>query len=128
MIDPIADLLTRVRNALAVKKSDVHIPYSRIKFAIAKILQDGKWVESVEKVDVGYGQIKIVLRYEDEEPAIKVLKRISKPGRRIYVDKENLPRVLNNFGIAILSTSHGVMTNHEARKIGVGGEVLCEIY
>ena len=128
MIDPIADMLTRIRNALAVRKAEVLVPYSRIKFLLAKVLDEGRWVEHIEKIDEFPAMIRITLRYEDNGvPAIQSLTRISKPGRRVYVPHDHLPRVLNNYGIAILSTSNGIMTNTQARKKGVGGEVLCEI-
>lgn len=136
MTDPIADMLTRIRNASAVNKLDVVLPMSKIKLEVAKILEKEGWVQKVsvekfsgENKQANFDQLKIVLRYKKSgKPAIANLKRISKPGLRIYVDKKNLPKVLNNLGIAILSTSNGLMTNKEARKKGLGGEVLCEIY
>jgi small subunit ribosomal protein S8 len=136
MTDPIADMLTRIRNASAAAKLDVVLPMSKIKLELAKILEKEAWVGkvSVEKFSgesdkTNFDELKIVLRYKKSgKPAIANLKRISKPGLRIYVDKNNLPKVLNNLGIAILSTSNGLMTNKEARKKGLGGEVLCEIY
>jgi len=136
MTDPIADMLTRIRNASAVAKLDVVLPMSKIKLELAKILEKEGWIQkaSVEKFSgeskqANFDKLKIVLRYKKSgKSAITNLKRISKPGLRIYVDKNNLPKVLNNLGIAILSTSSGLMTNKEARKKGLGGEVLCEIY
>ncbi|NCN25078.1 30S ribosomal protein S8 [Candidatus Falkowbacteria bacterium CG10_big_fil_rev_8_21_14_0_10_37_14] len=129
MTDPIADMLTRIRNASAIGKPEVVLPMSKIKFAIAKILEQNHWVEKVEKVESIVGQdFKIVLKYEAGRPAITSLTRISKPSRRVYADKYNLPRVLNNYGVAIISTSQGLMTNKEAGKKGMGGEVICEIY
>ncbi|MEK9129997.1 MAG: 30S ribosomal protein S8 [Patescibacteria group bacterium] len=146
MTDPIADMLTRMRNALAVKKSEVLMPFSKAKFNIAKVLEKEKLIESAEKVNlfsevdeknkkqkekskVSFDQLKIVLKYnETGNSVIKNLKRISKPGCRIYAGKNELPWVNNSFGIAIISTSSGVITNKEARKKGLGGEVLCEIY
>jgi small subunit ribosomal protein S8 len=128
MTDPIADMLTRIRNALAVKKAEVVLPYSKIKLAIAEILKQSGYVADYEKTDDNYGEIKISLKYQDGKPAINILKRISKPGRRVYASKDELPVVLNNLGIAIMSTSQGIMTNVEAKKRKVGGEVLCEIY
>lgn len=128
MTDPIADMLTRVRNALAVKKPEVVVPHSKIKLAVADILKQNGYIVDYEKTDDNYGEIKIALKYKDSKPAITLLKRISKPGRRVYAPKDDLPVVLNNLGIAIISTSQGVMTNVEAAKRGVGGEVLCEIY
>ena len=137
MTDPIADMLTRIRNASAVQKSELVLPMSKIKFELAKILKKEGWIQETsvrkflteKKEESSFNEIKIVLRYKKSgKSAITNLKRISKPGLRIYVDKDNLPKVLNNLGIAILSTPQGLMTNKEARKKGLGGEVLCEIY
>jgi len=128
MTDPIADMLTRIRNALAVNKTEVIMPFSKIKFSIGKILEREGWVNKIEKIEENYGQIKIDLKYNKKQPAISGLKRISKPGCRIYVNKDNLPVVLNDQGIAIISTSSGIMTNKEARKKRLGGEVICEIW
>ncbi|HAM88173.1 MAG: 30S ribosomal protein S8 [Candidatus Falkowbacteria bacterium GW2011_GWC2_38_22] len=137
MIDPIADMLTRIRNASAVAKQDVVLPMSKIKFEIAKILKSEGWINDVEVLKTGKGkrattvfdELRIVLKYKKNSiSVITNIKRISKPGLKIYANKENLPRVLNNAGIAILSTPQGLMTNKEARKKGMGGEVLCEIY
>jgi len=136
MTDPIADMLTRIRNASAVNKDEVILPMSKIKFNIAKILEKEGWVAKVEVVKTKskkngtavFDELKITLKYKNNKPVITSLKRISKPGRRVYVSKNELPRVLNNLGIAIISTSQGVMTNKEARKKGMGGEVICEVY
>ena len=136
MIDPIADMLTRIRNASAVKAVEVVLPMSTIKFNIAKILEETHWVGKVEVIEhpskkskANFKDLRIVLKYKDNgQPAISSLKRISKPSRRVYVSKDELPRVLNNMGIAILSTPQGVMTNKEAGKKQIGGEVICEIY
>ncbi len=129
MSDPIADMLTKIRNAQAVKKPEVILSFSKIKFNIAKILEREGWIGKAEKRKGIYDQIRIVLKYDEEKnPVIKRLKRISKPSRRIYVNKEKLPRVLSNFGIAIISTSQGLMTNKEARRRKLGGEVICEVY
>lgn len=121
-------MLTRIRNASAVKKAEVVIPFSKIKYAIARILAEEGYVEKVKKAEDNFGQIIIELKYHDHQSAIKSLKRISKAGRRVYVSKDELPEVLNGLGIAILSTSQGVMTNKNANKKKIGGEVLCEIY
>ena len=128
--DPIADMLTRVRNAQAVKKSEVLIPFSKLKFEIAKILKHENYIEELSKVEeTKFPQIKIVLKYKDKkEPVIKAIKRVSRPGQRVYVSNNKIPRVLNNLGVAIISTSQGLMTNKEARRKGVGGEVICEIW
>ncbi|MEI7497948.1 MAG: 30S ribosomal protein S8 [Candidatus Falkowbacteria bacterium] len=137
MIDPIADMLTRIRNASAVGKREVVLPMSKIKLSIGQILEREGWVGKVEVIKAGgqknqasqFDQLKIVLKYlPDGKPAISFLQRISKPSLRRYVGKDELPRVLNNMGIAILTTPRGLMTNKEARKHGLGGEVICEIY
>ena len=136
MTDPIADMLTRIRNAQAVNKKTVVLPMSKIKYSIAKILEQGGWIEKAEiiKAEVkknsssAFNEIKLELKYRNGQPAISSLKKISTPGRRVYADKTKLPRVLNNLGVAIISTSKGLMTNKEAKKQGIGGEVICEIY
>lgn len=133
MMDPIADMLSRIRNAAAVQKAEIVLPMSKIKFNIAKLLEENGWVTKAEILSHegkgGFDELKIVLKYKtDGKPKIASLTRISKSSRRIYVGKDELPRVLNNLGIAILSTSQGLMTNREARKRNLGGEVICEIY
>lgn len=129
MTDPIADMLTRVRNALAVKKAEVVLPFSKIKYEIAKILKKEGYLEEVEKVEDRFPQLKLVLKYDvRRRPAISHLKRISKPGRRVYLSKENIPYILNDLGIAILSTSRGLMTNKQARRGKIGGEFICEVW
>lgn len=133
MTDPIADMLTRIRNAQAVRKPEVILPFSKVKFSIAEILKKEGYITDFEKIagegKNSFDQIKIVLKYlGPKEAAILNLKRISKPGRRVYATKNKLPRVLNNLGIAIISTSQGLMTNKEAGKLGLGGEVICEVY
>ncbi len=132
MMDPIADMLTRIRNASAVGKSEVVLPMSKIKFNIAKILEENGWVEKAEvlkKDKEKFDNLKITLKYKGKgKPAIASLRRVSKPSLRIYSNKSELPRVLNNLGMAIISTSRGLMTDKEARKKGVGGEIICEIY
>lgn len=137
MTDPIADMLTRIRNAQAVHKEELTLPFSKIKYEIAKLLARENFIESAEKI-IGnlnkeetnkFDEIKIVLKYqEDGKPSIEHIKRISKPGQRIYVRKNSLPRVLNDLGVAVLSTSDGVMTNKKARRVQVGGELLFEIW
>ena len=128
--DPIADMLTRIRNGLIARHDSVTMPASNMKKAIAKILLDEGYIKSVDCVDVGLqGQIKIVLKYvQGKESVIKGLKRISKPGLRVYAKSEEIPKVLGGLGIAIVSTSKGVMTDKEARNAGVGGEVLAYIW
>ena len=128
--DPIADMLTRIRNALIARHEPVTIPASNMKKSIAQILLDEGYVKSVDYIDDGLqGQIKIVLKYaQGKESVIKGLKRISKPGLRVYAKNEEIPKVLGGLGIAIISTSKGVMADKEARKAGVGGEVLAYIW
>lgn len=128
MTDPIADMLTRIRNASKVKKEEVLIPFSKIKFEIARILKENNFIDSYEKVDENFGQLSIKLKYQDGRPALTDLKRISSPGRRVYTRRKELPKVLNDYGLAIISTSRGLMTNVDAGKKGLGGEILCEIY
>lgn len=139
MIDPIADMLTRIRNASIIKKSEVVLPMSKVKFSIANILQKEGFVSKVEIIPGGkdlkknkaakFDQIRIVLKYEkDGQPKISSLKRISKPGRKVYVDKDNIGKVLNGLGFSVISTSRGMMTGRQARKEQVGGEFICEIY
>lgn len=127
-MDPISDMLTRIRNAVLVKKNEVMIPLSRIKFEIAKIMEAEKFVGGIEVLEKER-KIKITLRYGvDGSPAVRNLKRVSKPGRRVYASKIDLPKVLGGIGVAIVSTSQGLLTASEAKKRGLGGEVLCEIY
>ena len=128
--DPIADMLTRIRNGLIARHDAVTMPASNMKKAIAKILLDEGYIKSVDYIDDGLqGQIKLVLKYvEGKQSVINGLKRISTPGLRVYARNEDLPKVLGGLGIAIISTSKGVMTDKEARKAGVGGEVLAYIW
>lgn len=128
--DPIADMLTRIRNGLIARHDSVTMPASNMKKAIAKILLDEGYIKSVDYIDDGLqGQIKIALKYvQGKESVIKGLKRISKPGLRVYARNDEIPKVLGGLGIAIVSTSKGVMTDKEARAAGVGGEVLAYIW
>ena len=130
MNDPIADMLTRIRNAQVARHDTVTIPASNMKKAIAKILLDEGYIKSVENVNDGLqGSIKITLKYLDKkQPVIVGLRRISKPGLRVYATCEELTKVLGGLGIAIVSTSRGVMTDRAARKENIGGEVLCYIW
>lgn len=135
-MDPIADMLTRIRNASAIKKEEVILPMSKIKYNICKLLEKEGWISKVEVIkgeskkngSAAFDEIKIALKYKNGKSVISSIKRISKPSLRIYVNKTELPRVLNNLGIAIISTPQGLMTNKDAKKKGVGGEVVCEIY
>ena len=127
--DPIADMLTRIRNAQIAKHDAVVLPASNTKKAIAKILLAEGYVKSVDFIDEApQGSIKIVLKYNGKQPVIAGLKRISKPGLRVYAKSEELPKVLGGLGIAIISTSKGLMTDKEARKEMIGGEVLAYIW
>ena len=129
--DPIADYLTRIRNAQMAKLKVVEIPGSNMKKELTKILFDKGYILNYKFVDEGYqGTIKIALKYhpKTKRPAITSIQRVSKPGLRKYASADNLPRVLNGLGIAILSTSKGVITNKEAQKENVGGEILCNVY
>jgi small subunit ribosomal protein S8 len=131
MTDPIADYLTRIRNAVMAKHKVVEIPASNMKKDMTRILFEKGYILNYKFEDEGpQGNIKIALKYNKETKAnaIKSLQRISKPGLRKYVDSSNLPRVLNGLGVAIISTSQGVMTDKEARSLNIGGEVLCYVY
>jgi small subunit ribosomal protein S8 len=132
MTDPISDYLTRLRNAIKAGHKVVNIPSSNIKKELTKILKEKGYILNYKfEDDVNYqGNIKIALKYHPETgvPAVKTLTRISKPGLRKYADTDNIPRVLNGLGVAILSTSKGVITDKEARSLNVGGEVLCYVY
>ncbi|MBI5254516.1 30S ribosomal protein S8 [Candidatus Falkowbacteria bacterium] len=127
IIDPIADMLTRIRNASAVRKQDVLVPFSKMKFTIAQILEKEGYVSTVVKEDGRNFRIKLMYD-KNRRPAIMSIKRISKPGRRLYVTAGKMPRVLGGYGVAIVSTSRGVITSKEAKKLNVGGELVCEIY
>lgn len=129
MTDPIADMLTHIRNAIRLKKPSVTLPYSQLKFTIAKILEREGWIQDAARIDGQHPQLQLTLKYEvSGDSTIRTVRRVSRPGHRVYAGKDRLPIVLSNVGIAILSTSSGVMTNREARKRGVGGEILCEIF
>jgi small subunit ribosomal protein S8 len=131
MTDPIADMLTRIRNANTAKHDTVDVPSSKMKLAIAKILLDEGYIKSYELVDNGsFKDIHITLKYgkDKNEKIISGLQRISKPGLRVYANKEELPKVLGGLGVAIISTNQGVITDKEARKLGIGGEVLAFIW
>ena len=131
MSDPIADMLTRIRNANTAKHDSVDVPASKMKIAIANILLDEGYIAKYDLVEDGNFQtIHITLKYgaDKNEKVISGLKRISKPGLRVYASTEELPRVLGGLGTAIISTNKGVVTDKEARKLGVGGEVLCYVW
>jgi small subunit ribosomal protein S8 len=129
MTDPIADMLTRIRNAAAVKKPEVVLPFSKVKFSIAKLLEAEHYTQAVSETELGgFKQIAIKLKYEDGQPAISHLKRISKPGQKIYIGSQEIPKILNGYGLAVLSTSKGIMTGKQARRENIGGELMCEIW
>lgn len=127
MTDPIADLLTRIRNAQLAGQRDIVLPYSKLKYAIAQVMEKEGWIVGLASQD-HQKFLKILLKYDGGKPVIQDLKRISKPGRRVYVGRHELPRVLNGLGMAIISTPKGVMTADQARQSKLGGEVICEIY
>lgn len=136
--DPISDMLTRMRNAIMVNKEEVVIPFSKLKMEIAKIMQNEGVISEFKditpeinkpKAESGlFNQLKIEFKFVNKKNKINSLKRISKPGKRVYIKKDEIYPVLNNYGFAIISTSQGLMTNKEAKKRGIGGEILCEIY
>ena len=131
MTDPIADMLTRIRNANTAKHDTVDVPSSKMKLAIAKILLDEGYIKSYDLVDNGnFKDIHITLKYgkDKNKKIISGLQRISKPGLRVYASKEELPKVLGGLGVAIISTNQGIVTDKEARKLGVGGEVLAFVW
>ena len=130
MTDPIADMLTRIRNAITARKAKVIVPASKLKLRVAEILKEEGFVNNVShEEDPKQGLITIELRYDhNNRNAIEGIRRVSRPGQRSYARHGNLPRVRSGLGIAILTTSHGVMTERAARKAGLGGELLCEVW
>jgi len=128
-MDPISDMLTSIRNTLAVRQPIVRFPFSKLKYEIAKILEKEKFIEKVEKKGrKTKAFIEITLKYTDNLPVISGLKKISKPGQRIYSDWKKIKKVKGGYGIAIISTSKGLMTDREAKKQRAGGEVICEVW
>lgn len=127
MSDPIADMLTRVRNGQTASKAEVVMPSSKIKIAIAKVLKDEGYIQDYSVSDDAKPDLTIQLKYFQGEPVIDTVKRVSRPGLRIYKGKDDLPKVLNGLGIVIVSTSRGVMTDREARAAGFGGEIICTV-
>ena len=126
MSDPIADMLTRIRNAQATEKVSVMMPASKVKLAIAKVLKDEGYIEDFAERPVdGHNTLEIGLKYYAGKPVIEKIERISRPGLRIYKGRDDMPTVMNGLGVAIVSTSRGVMTDRRARDTGIGGEVLC---
>jgi len=128
MSDPIADMLTRIRNGQMVEKTTVKMPASKLKKAIAQVLKDEGYIDDFQVHDnAGLPEMEVALRYYAGRPVIEKIERISRPGLRIYKGRDELPRVMNGLGVAIVSTSQGVMTDRKARSLGVGGEVLCVV-
>jgi small subunit ribosomal protein S8 len=126
MTDPISDMLTRIRNAQLVGHADVAMPCSKLKMSIAQVLKDEGYIEDFAVREEGpKKELRIGLRYYAGKPVIERLERVSRPGLRVYKGRDSLPRVMNGLGVAIVSTSQGVMTDRKARATGVGGEVLC---
>jgi small subunit ribosomal protein S8 len=128
MSDPISDMLTRIRNAQAVQKTTVNIPASKVKTGIARVLKDEGYISDFQNLDVdGKPALEVTLRYMEGRGVIDTLKRTSRPGLRIYRGKDDLPKILNGLGIAVISTSQGIMTDTAARAAGQGGEILCTV-
>ena len=128
MSDPIADMLTRIRNAQSVDKAVVSMPSSKIKVAIAQVLKDEGYIDGFQvKTEGGKSEIEIALKYYAGRPVIERIERVSKPGLRVYKGSKTLPQVMNGLGVAIVTTPKGVMTDRKARAAGVGGEVLCYV-
>ncbi|PWV61739.1 30S ribosomal protein S8 [Plasticicumulans acidivorans] len=128
MTDPIADMLTRIRNGQTAGKSSVSMPSSKIKMAIARVLQDEGYINDFSvSSEMGKPELNISLKYYQGRPVIETIKRVSRPGLRIFRGRDELPKVLGGLGIAIVSTSHGIMTDRAARAAGHGGEVLCVV-
>jgi small subunit ribosomal protein S8 len=130
MSDPLADMLTRIRNATSAKHGKVDIPASKIKVSLAKILKDEGYIKNYKVLrDRHHGTLRVYIKYDQANQGIITgLERVSKPGRRVYVNKKDIPFVLNGMGICVLSTSKGILTDREARKENVGGELLCNVW
>jgi small subunit ribosomal protein S8 len=129
MTDPIADMLTRIRNAALARHDRTEVPASKMKKAVAENLKSEGYIADVRPSDANAGKLTIVLKYgRDRSSAIDGVRRVSRPGRRVYVKHDRIPRVLSGLGISILSTSHGLMSDREARKNKLGGELLCEVW
>jgi small subunit ribosomal protein S8 len=128
MTDPLADMFTRIVNGQGAGKFDVQMPVSKVKLAVSQVLKNEGYINDFKIIDIdGKSVIRIILKYFNDEPVINKLKRVSRPGRRIYKSKDEIPHVIGGLGISVITTSSGVMTDREARKLGLGGEVLCLI-
>lgn len=129
MTDPIADCLTRIRNACGAKRKRVDIPASKMKIEIARLLTENGFVTNYKVLDDGMqGVLRVYLKYRDEEPVLHGIERVSRPGLRVYRGKDELPRVRNGLGVAIISTSQGLLTDRESREAGMGGEVVARVW
>lgn len=128
MMDPISDMLTRIRNAQKARKAVVSMPYSKLKHAVAQVLVAEGFVEAAVKTEAALSELSLTLKYIGKRPAITSITRESKPGHRMYRKAHELPKVLNGFGIAIVSTSEGLMPSAQAVKKGMGGEIICSVY
>jgi small subunit ribosomal protein S8 len=129
LTDPIADMLTRIRNAVRIKSEKVDIPISKIKLEIAKILKEEGFIRAYKILkDRKQGILRVILKYVDNESVISGLRRISKPGRRVYVDRNEIPKVMGGLGVAVLTTSKGILSDKTCRRDGVGGEVICYVW
>jgi small subunit ribosomal protein S8 len=130
MMDPIADMLTRIRNGVHARKRRVDIPASKTKKAIAELLVSEGYLRSVKFMEDGpQGVLRVQLKYlEDRQSVIEGIERVSRPGLRVYADKGSIPKVIGGFGTSVLSTSKGILTGHQARQAGVGGEIICKIW
>lgn len=129
MTDPIADMLTRIRNAALARHDRTEVPASKLKHAVAEILKSEGYIADVRPSEGNEAKLTIVLKYgRDRSSAIDGVRRVSRPGRRVYVKHDRIPRVLSGLGISILSTSHGLMSDREARRAKLGGELLCEVW
>ncbi len=127
MQDPIADMLTRIRNGQAANKVAVNMPSSKLKVAIANVLAEEGFIESVKVLEGKKPELEITLKYFQGKPVVESIQRVSRPGLRIYKRKDELPRVMGGLGVAVISTSQGVMTDRKAREVGLGGEVICYV-
>ena len=128
MSDPIADLLTRIRNAQMVARTSVSVPSSKVKIAIAQVLKDEGYIDGFQvKTADGKSELEIALKYYAGRPVIERIERVSRPGLRIYKGRHDIPTVMNGLGVAIVTTPKGVMTDRKARQVGIGGEVLCYV-
>jgi len=129
MTDPVADMITRIRNGVSRKKEYVDVPASKMKAGIAKVLRREGYISNIRYYDDGLqGVIRVYFRYPDDEGPIEKIERISRPSRRVYVGKDEIPRVMGGFGTAIVSTSRGLLTDKECRRAGIGGELICQIW